>query len=186
MAAGREEFALASPAVRRLLGGAVGVATLTAVGLSAAAVQSTAVILSSIGLALIVMLVGPVWAFAGRASARSRWSAAVLAWSAFAVIVSVAVTHWPLRITFALSRAALADAARRVEAGEESRVPRRIGLFTIREARAWGGRGDPICLWTEPNTAGSTGFVRSARDDAPCSPWSSVRLDAEWWFITED
>jgi hypothetical protein len=170
-----------------LLGGAVAAATLLSVALSAAGCTWIAAVLASIGLALIVCLVGPSWVFAHRAAGRTSGVAVAQVVAALAVIVSVATTHWPLRITFALSRPWLADAASRVAAGEPLGTPARVGLFTIEKTENyWSPREGPVCLWMDLEPSGYTGFVRWAGDDGPCNPFWAVRLADEWWFVEQD
>jgi hypothetical protein len=101
-----------------------------------------------------------------------------------AMMISVAVTYWPLRVTYALSRDAFDSIAERVRAGEPIAMPVRAGLFTVRTAEL--SHQGIVCLWTVPDPAGSTGFVQCRHDYVPFNLWSLIRLDDRWQFIAED
>ena len=101
-----------------------------------------------------------------------------------AVIISVVATHWPIRVAYAWSRASLDAVAQRVRGGERVQTPLRAGLFTIQRAEF--SHHGIVCLWTQPNPGGSTGFVQCRRDYVPFNLWSLVRLDDRWQFISED
>jgi hypothetical protein len=100
------------------------------------------------------------------------------------IIISVAATHWPLRVTYVLSRDAFDSLAQRVRAGEHIATPVRAGFFTVRRAEL--SHHGIVCLWTYPHPAGSTGFVQCRRDYVPFNLWSLIRLDDRWQFISED
>jgi hypothetical protein len=100
------------------------------------------------------------------------------------VIISVAATNWPLRTTYAFSRNAFDTIAERLRAGEPITSPIRAGLFSIEQAEL--SRDGVVCLWTELQPGGNTGFVQCRRDHVPFNLWSIVRLDDRWQFISED
>jgi hypothetical protein len=82
-----------------------------------------------------------------------------------------------------MSRGAFDAIAQRVRAGEQMK-PQRIGLVTIRKAEVY--YNGIVCLWTDLNPSGYTGFVQCAPDSMPFNLWSMIRLDARWQFISED
>lgn len=87
---------------------------------------------------------------------------------------------------FVLSRRAINDLAKAVEAGEYPEVPCRAGLFLIRHIEAQPGRS--IKLWTGglgPGSAGRFGLARGVARDAP-RYWWQVQLDNDWWYVVED
>jgi len=100
------------------------------------------------------------------------------------IIISVAATDWPLRVTYALSRSSFDALAQRLRAGERAVAPMRAGLFRIRRAEL--SHHGIVCLWTHPDPGGSTGFVQCRRDYVPFNLWSIVKLDDGWQFISED
>jgi hypothetical protein len=120
---------------------------------------------------------------------RSRvgtWSA----WlgTSFIVIAPTGLTHWPLRVSYLLSRGAFEDTARRVGAGEQLEMPQLIGLFTIRKAEISdrGPGGKVACLWTDLEPSGFTGFVQwPGGGHPPFNTWSELPLGG-WQFISED
>lgn len=100
------------------------------------------------------------------------------------VIISVAATHWPLRVAYALSRDSFDTLAQRVRAGELVAMPVSAGFFTIERAEL--SYHGIVCLWTHPHPSGSTGFVQCRRDHVPFNLWSLIRLDERWQYISED
>src|SRR5205807_2528160 len=97
---------------------------------------------------------------------------------------SVAFSQWPLRVSYALSRPSFDALAKHVRAGDPIYVPRRAGLFAIRKAEI--SYSGVICLWTTVNPGGNTGFVQCGPDHIPLNLWSSISLDNQWQFISED
>ncbi len=106
---------------------------------------------------------GLVWIFSarhdsgtpGRRRPRTRrWTGALICW---AIIFSVALTNWPVRLAFVLSRSALEQLADRVErGGKMGRQAERAGFFHV--ARTERTLSGSVCLWLD----GETGFVRFA------------------------
>ena len=116
---------------------------------------------------------------------KSRLSSAIgVTIACLTIIASVAFTHWPLRITYALSRNSFNAVAQRIRTGEQIKTPMRAGLFTIQRAEL--SHLGIVCLWIEPNPSGSTGFVQCRRDYVPFNLWSIIKLDEHWQFISED
>lgn len=105
-----------------------------------------------------------------------------------AVIVGALVNHWPFRWRFALSLQELDQFADRIDGGLEIEKPKAVGLFVIEKAevRTIGGKRVP-CLWTDPDTAGPTGFVRCMPEQAHrFNLWSTERMNDRWQLIIED
>jgi hypothetical protein len=118
-------------------------------------------------------------------SKRQRlWPVIVAAATCLAIIASVVTVHWPLRARYVLSRSSLDQLAQNVRAGEPLVGPTRVGLFTIVEAEV--NRHGIVCLWTDTNPSGKTGFVQCRPDYVPFNLWSMVSLDECWQFISED
>lgn len=103
---------------------------------------------------------------------------------ALGIILSVAVTHWPLRVTYACSRSALDAIAQRVKQGESIVTPLTAGLFTIERAKL--SSHGIVCLWTAAGSDGNTGFVQCGPGHVPFNLWSMVVLDDRWQYIAED
>ena len=101
-----------------------------------------------------------------------------------AIVISVAATHWPLRVAYALSRGALDAVSLRVRAGERIAVPLRAGLFMIRRAEI--SHDGFACLWTDLHPTGYTGFMLCGPRKAPGRLWSQINLDDRWQFVSED
>lgn len=101
-----------------------------------------------------------------------------------AILISIIATHWPLRVSYLLSRDAFDSLARKVRAGEPIATPLRVGSFTIREVGV-SERGI-VCLWTETDRGGNIGFVQCPRDFVPFDLWSSMLFDDGWQFIAQD
>jgi hypothetical protein len=139
---------------------------------------------------LICLLLIQGSAIAGRAlySGRRSWPDITACLCILALIVSAAVTGWPMRLLFLASQNQLEAIANRIEAGQTVDVPVWAGAFRIArtEIRAPGLRGG-ICLWVFPNPGHPTGLVRS---DKPGGPGTNVnrriRLSEHWYYLSED
>jgi hypothetical protein len=151
---------------------------------SAAGGEKVGVGLVAIFLSANVAVVGLLLMTYQRHTNRRTLSGCVLSLVTFAVIVSVAVTQWPLRVTYALSKSSFDALARRVQSGEQIKTPVNAGFFIVQRAEL--SRERIVCLWTEPNPGGNTGFVQCRPDYVPFNLWSMVRLDNYWQFIAED
>ena len=101
-----------------------------------------------------------------------------------AILLSVATSDWPLHAAYALSRPSFDHVADHVRAGTPPTTPCLIGLFRIRKAEV--SENGIVCLWTDDEARGPTGFVQCGPDDLPFNLWSHARLDDSWQFISED
>ena len=151
---------------------------------SASGGEQVSVVLVSVVLSIATIIVSSVLIGYRRYTQRAVLSALIAPAVCLSLIVSVALTHWPLRFGYAWSRDAFDALAQRVRVGEHIAVPVRVGLFTIRRAEL--SPQSIVCLWTYPHPGGSTGFVQCGRDYVPFNLWSLIRLDDRWQFISED
>ena len=119
-----------------------------------------------------------------RYTGRRVMPALVAPLACLALIVSVAVSNWPLRITVAAARDRFESLAQQLRAGEAVETPLRAGIFTIRGAEL--SEHGIVCLWTSPDPSGSKGFVQCGRDFVPFNLWSHTPLDGGWQLIAED
>lgn len=152
--------------------------------ISAYGVEQVGVMLASIALGIVSLMLTPLFILWRRFTKRltsPAWAQAVLS---LLCIATVAWSHWPISITYRISRASLDDLASRLRAGEKVNVPTVAGLFTIQEVGL--GRDGIPYLWTEPGRGGSTGFVQTSPDHVPFNLWSMIRLDDRWQYISED
>ena len=156
---------------------------LAAVLVSATGGEKVAVVLLAIVLGMAIIIVGSLLIGYRRHTQRRVLSASIAPVVALGIIVSVAATHWPMRVSYAMSRSAFDAVAQRVRAGDHVK-PHRVGLFTIRRAEVY--HNGVVCLWTGLNPSGCTGFVQCGPDYVPFNLWSMVRLDGRWQFISED
>ena len=101
-----------------------------------------------------------------------------------AIILSIALTNWPMRAAFAISRPTFDQIAHDVRMGNVPNTPFRAGLFRIRKAEVY--YNNVVCLWTHQNPGGKSGFVQCPPENPPFNLWSHIPLDASWQFITED
>jgi hypothetical protein len=102
-----------------------------------------------------------------------------------AVFISVPIAHWPLRLAFKLSRPSFDQIASSVQKGSTFSQPFRVGLFRIKRAEIH-KYNRKICLWTDLDPAGKTGFARVPPHDVPFNLWSMIELDEDWQFVSED
>jgi hypothetical protein len=170
--------------MRRLLIIGQGVAVIVLVWLSATAMEKVTVFLSSCVTCLVIVgltLAWLGWAAVTKKPLRPALTAASLA---LFVVASVIFTDWPLRLSYVLSRPALQRLAQSVQEGQQPNGPVRIGLFVIRQAEV--SRQGTICLWTEVDPSGNTGFVQCDAKNLPLNLWSSIPLDEQWSFVAED
>ena len=101
-----------------------------------------------------------------------------------AIVLSIALTSWPLCAVFSLSRPTFDQIANDVRQGNVPNTPCRVGLFRIRKAEVC--YNDVVCLWTDLNPGGKSGFVQCPPENPPFNLWSHIQLDASWQFIKED
>jgi hypothetical protein len=158
---------------------AVGGVLVSATGGEPVGVVLLAIVFSAAAIIVGLLLIGY-----RRHTQRRVLPALVAPTLSLAVIISVAITHWPLRVAYAWSRDSFDAVAQRVRSGEHVTTPLRAGLFTIRRAEL--SHHGIVCLWTHPHPSGSTGFVQCRGDNVPFNLWSMVRLDNRWQFISED
>jgi hypothetical protein len=143
--------------------------------------------------ALIVPLIAAVvlaflWKPIGPHKCKSvcaRWINGLSALACLAVFVSVPLTHWPLRLAYKLSRPSFNSVAQSLQSGAKFQQPIRVGLFTIEKAEIYDMNGR-ICLWTDLNPSGKTGFTKCPPNDVPFNLWSMIELDQDWQFVSED
>lgn len=155
-----------------------------AIYLSADGCEKVSMVLWATLCSTIITAVGSVLVLRRRRAQCSIQFAVTNALICVAIVISVAIWHWPLRACYGWSRSAFDSFAERVRAGERLRMPQRIGLFTIEKAEV--SSDGIVCLWTMPDPAGSTGFVQCRQNYIPFNLWSVVRLDDRWQFISED
>ena len=162
----------------------LGLLVVTGVLHSATGGEQVGVVLLVIVFSTTTIIVGSLLVGYRRHTQRRALLALAAPILALAVIISVAATHWPLRVAYSLSRGSFDAVAQRIRNGERVTMPLQAGLFAIQRAEL--SHHGIVCLWTRPQPGGSTGFVQCRRDCVPFSLWSMVRLDDGWQFISED
>jgi hypothetical protein len=162
----------------------LGLLALAAVLISATGGEPVSVVLLAIVLSMAAIIVGSLLIGYRRHTQRRVLPALITPVLSLTIVISVAATHWPLRVSYTLSRSAFDALAARVLSGEHITTPVRTGVFSIQRAEL--SHQGIVCLWTHPDPAGSTGFVKCRRDYVPFNLWSIVRLDNRWQFISED
>jgi hypothetical protein len=141
---------------------------------------------------LFALLMIQVAAITGRAGYTDRriWPDITACVCILALIVSAAVTSWPMRLLFHVSQDQLEALANRVEAGQSVDVPVWVAAFRIaRTENRTPGSGGGTCLWVFPGKGNPTGLVRSDNSSA----WGpgvnvnrKIRLSEHWYYISED
>lgn len=156
---------------------------LSTIVVSFVAMEQTAVVLATIAGVIFSFVVAA--SAATRALYRGKPVGNII--GAFLVTVlilgSVGASHWPLRVAYVVSRPALERAAAEVRLGHPFEH-RRVGLIEIRRAEI--SRTGVVCLWTDTNPSGRTGFVQTPPYNIPFNLWSVTSLDQRWQFISED
>jgi hypothetical protein len=104
--------------------------------------------------------------------------------TSIAVLLSLMTTNWPLYSAYRWSRPSFDRLATQVHAGIPAETPERVGLFRIERAEV--NRNGVVCLWTNDDPSGPTGFVQHGPDNLPFNLWSHMPLDESWQFIKLD
>lgn len=101
-------------------------------------------------------------------------------------VLSVCLTHWPLRLAFVLSRPALDELASKIETGYVLNNTERAGVFLIRDAGV--NSHGVVYLWTNPDPGGPIGLARCSANTVgrAFNLWTSVELADEWQAVFED
>jgi hypothetical protein len=157
---------------------------LVVVSASAILMEPVAVLFLGASACVFTLAVTCVLAGFARLRRRRAWPILVGAATCLACLGSVMTTHWPCRISYALSRPSIERLAAEVLAGHPPDRPRRVGAITIAKAELI--RGGVVCLWTETHPGGNRGLVRCMPGRVPFNLWSIVELDGRWQFIAED
>jgi hypothetical protein len=95
------------------------------------------------------------------------------------LIVSVAWTQWPLRLTFRLHAAGFEELAMRVKSGNPPPLPWRVGLFTVRDI--WTSSGDPVHFYVRDELSF---FNSNTRSTGPGLEYG--HLAGNWFVHFED
>ena len=151
---------------------------------SAVGGEKTSVVLLAVVLSAVTVIVGSLLIAFEYRTHRRVLPALGASIASVGIITSVATTHWPLRVTYALSRGSFEALAQRVDGDEHIITPLRAGFFTIQRAEI--SQDGIVSLWTNPSFGGPTGFVRCPPEHVPFNLWSIIRLDDRWQFIAED
>lgn len=109
----------------------------------------------------------------------------LLTLSCLLIFLSVPMTNWPLRVAFKFSRQSFDRIANQLQVGRTYPEPIHIGLFSIKKAEVYKLNGK-VCLWTDMDPAGKTGFTKCPINNVPFNLWSIIQLDENWQFIAED
>ncbi len=107
------------------------------------------------------------------------------------LVATMLLSHWPMKLSFALSKPALNRLADAVAAHRAPALPKRAGAYVIHavETRPLpeGANGLTVCLWMLPVERQHVGFVRSPAGVTPeFNPWTHRRMDAYWHYFGED
>jgi hypothetical protein len=124
--------------------------------------------------------------YAVRTRSAGHLATAVTCAACLAVVVSVPITNWPVRVAFQMSRQSLEELATEIDGGGVRPEAGWRGAFYV--ARAEREHNGIVCLWLSVGGAGNTGFVRCARQVAPrrFNLFSLESMDEDWQLIWED
>jgi hypothetical protein len=170
--------------MRRLCIVGQGLSVLALVWLSATATEKVALVGCGCAACGVIVVLAITWLRCADARGERLWPALSGAAVALAVVATVIATAWPLRLAYALSRPALQRLAVAVQAGQRPPADVRAGLFVIKQAEL--SRQGVVCLWTDLDPVGRTGFVQCRADSLPENRWSSIQLDEQWHLVSED
>jgi len=160
------------------------VAVAPVVWLSATGTEKVVVFLFGCATGAVIVGLTVAWLSLEGTKRKPFWPPFTTAMFALAVVATVIVTAWPLRLSFVLSRPSLERLALAVHEGRRLAAPVRVGLFVVNQAEM-SPRG-VVCLWTGLAPSGRTGFVQSNANFMPLNLWSSIQLDEQWHLVAED
>ncbi len=146
--------------------------------------ERTIVIFSAIILFTLGLLTTSILSFRYRSHSGRKFSFLLVA-LCLVTFVSVPITNWPLRAAFKLCHSSFDKIASSLQAGKTFPNPIQIGFFSIKKAEICTLNGK-ICLWTNLDPAGKTGFTKCPINNVPFNLWSIIKLDNDWQFISED
>jgi hypothetical protein len=125
-------------------------------------------------------------------TAAGGWVRATIVGLSMAIILSVPLTLWPLRVTFLLSRPALDRLADRVERREKIAFPVRAGVLTIQQASMdeLGGYGGPRSsprLWLQDSPFDDSGsLVRGPYQNGRNADYILSGISDNWFHVCQD
>jgi hypothetical protein len=160
------------------------IAVLCIIGLSATAKEKVAVWLCGCAVGAVIVDLSLRWLRLARVKSVSRRPVFIAASVSLAAIASVMATAWPLRLSYLLSRPSLQRLGTAIDPGQRTDGPVRAGLFVVKRAEV--SPQGRVCLWTELEPGGNTGFVRCGMNGLPVNLWSSIQLDEQWYLVAED
>jgi hypothetical protein len=140
--------------------------------------------ISVVGMVVVIAVTGFLWTI-GFCTPTSlpRTSASLLA--SLTIWLTAVLFQWPLRVSFTIVEPTLERMAISAKAGSKITIPQQIGLFSVKEVEAVTYDG-PICFWTDLAAGGRTGLIYDPLNRGPKHPWSAVRLNRKWLYLSED
>ena len=154
--------------------------------LSATAITDfTMILVYSILITPIVLLLCFYWPTKWQTRIKMPHNAITVTVS-LALIVSVAATEWPLRLSYAYAKPGLNALASKVEKNQKIDLPVQLGLIRIVKVDI--SPSEVVCLWTDLNPGGRTGFVKTRSEyvESQFNIWWTRSMDNDWQFISED
>jgi hypothetical protein len=134
---------------------------------------------------LMYLAVFAIGALRGNGVPGARGHSPTSAWVAVSclTIFSVIVSAWPRSLAFRASRTYLAALEQSVVHGQHLHTPCWAGAHRVLAVER---RGAHVFLWTNLNSSGREGLVRSSSCDLNLNLWSCTALDERWRFVVED
>ncbi len=99
-----------------------------------------------------------------------------------ALTISVLVTHWPLRLSYSLSKASLNRIAKQVTSGTKALSPQSASVFSVTRADVDNGL---VCLWIDEDMGEPIGFVQGSLNKikARFPDYNIIVLDGNWCLV---
>lgn len=108
----------------------------------------------------------------------------LLATTTIGVLLSVAISQWPIQVAFRWNQTALERTSQAIRRGESLKTPCWIGTFRIEKV---GMQQGVVCLWTNASPAGETGLIHTeTAAETIFNTRSHLRLSPTWQFISID
>lgn len=116
---------------------------------------------------------------------RNRLGPHGLTWIpvSIAMLVSIGLTNWPLRLSFAYIRPRLEAYIWCLKVGDAVPSSIHTGIFDIIRVEQ---RDGGYLFWLSDTADGGAVFVKGASLSARLNEWSSVHLADNWWYVFID
>lgn len=114
-----------------------------------------------------------------RTSRATKW----IIGASIVFTLSVLTTHWPLRLSYALSKASLNRIAAQVTSGTKVSAPQSAAVFSVSQAHSDLGL---VCLWIDEDMGEPIGFVQGppSQVEQRFANYEIIALGDDWSLVS--